>query len=361
MHVLALTTPGLDRSGVRPLGRARIGERQVDLASASVARPPFDPDHPDSRGRVLLHVEAFSANFRDKALCLTAADHLRSTGRGSISFLGSEFCGRVVQRGAGVEGLAVGDRVVGDGTYPRRSGSELLGGIVTNRASRGWLVLHESQVCAVPRLMGPDVAAAFALGAQTAQSMVRRGGVSAGSRVLVMSGRSNTSLFLAQCAAAAGGTVSVLSRGRWVPEHLDALPAGAEVLAVEGVLGMAEQFDVVLDPFFDLNVARALRALDYGGRYVTCGLQAQHPSFAEPAEPAPVVDVLGTAIVKNLSLIGNCIGERADLDRALALYEEGALSVRLDSVWGPQEGVAFLERTFSAPDRFGKVVMRYAA
>jgi hypothetical protein len=64
-------------------------------------------------------------------------------------------------------------------------------------------------------------------------------------------------------------------------------------------------------------------------------------------------------MMNNISIIGNCPGTTDDLRAALTDYERGGL--RADHRHGVRRrcGNAFLDRTFNASDRFGKVVYRY--
>lgn len=66
-----------------------------------------------------------------------------------------------------------------------------------------------------------------------------------------------------------------------------------------------------------------------------------------------------SCIVKNLTIIGNCIGLTQDLRNALADYSAERLPVVVDSVYQKDDAAPFLRRTFADPDRFGKVVFRY--
>lgn len=359
MLTLALSPVTEPRRGIKPLGAATVGRVDLPLARVAVGRPPFDPAG-DGRGLCLVQVEAFSCNFRDRAISITSHEQL-AQGRGRVAFLGSEFFGRVVEVGDDVTGVRVGDRVIPDATYPVRSVPGAAPGIVTNHASRGWLVLHPDQVVAVPDTMGPREGAAFSLGAQTACSMVRRTAVGPGDRALVLSGRSNTSLFIARRLLAAGVDVHVASRGPWDAEAAGVL-AGATFIdtLTDPWPDLARSFDAVFDPFFDLHLGRAVDTLDFGGRYITCGLQGQHRAFAEEATPPGLGEVLTTAIVRNLSLMGNCIGQRRDLLDALDLHEQGVFDPVIDSTWDLGDGVGFVERSFADSGRLGKVVMTYA-
>jgi hypothetical protein len=63
--------------------------------------------------------------------------------------------------------------------------------------------------------------------------------------------------------------------------------------------------------------------------------------------------------MNNLHLIGNCLGSQADLDQAIADYQSGNFDILVDSVFSGNQIGEFLERTYSHPDRFGKVVYQY--
>jgi hypothetical protein len=95
---------------------------------------------------------------------------------------------------------------------------------------------------------------------------------------------------------------------------------------------------------------------------VFCGLYDQHSRLVDrpPFEISiDTGDLMNVAMLKNLSLIGNCIGTTADLARAVADFEAGRLDVIVDSVFEGHDVGAFLDRTYNARDRFGKVVYRY--
>jgi NADPH:quinone reductase-like Zn-dependent oxidoreductase len=64
-------------------------------------------------------------------------------------------------------------------------------------------------------------------------------------------------------------------------------------------------------------------------------------------------------MMRNLSIVGNCIGLASDLEHALRDYEAGRLACAVDSVFGGTDTEPFLERTYNDRSRFGKVVFRY--
>jgi NADPH:quinone reductase-like Zn-dependent oxidoreductase len=340
---------------------------------APLAATPFDPAGADRR-RVLMRVRAVSCNYRDKAF-LTSMGGVEPP---RFSAFGSEFAGEVVEVGADVATLSPGDRVLPDFHYegsPLHSG-DIPAGVPTNRASRAMHVLHERQLQRIPHGM-PDVeAAAFALNAQTAYAMVRRAGLRPGAAVLVTSASSNLSLALFAALRGRGARVFATTSSPATAARLG--PHGVEGAAVvarnrEGFVGDegltefaagAGGFDAVLDPFFDLHLERAVALMNPFGTYVTCGFAGQTAHAAQAAGVRGGVsmhNVLGQAVLKNLTLVGNCIGFSEDLERALGDYQAGHVPpLVIDSVFEGDATASFLDRTFNAPDRFGKVVYRYA-
>jgi NADPH:quinone reductase-like Zn-dependent oxidoreductase len=119
-------------------------------------------------------------------------------------------------------------------------------------------------------------------------------------------------------------------------------------------------FDGVIDPFFDLHLRRVLPVMAFGGRYVTCGFAAQFdPAGSGPQNTPDYAEALQIAMLKNIGILGHCAGLRSDLERAAQDYAAGHLPPMIDTVFGPDAPAAFLDRTYNARDRFGKVVCCY--
>jgi hypothetical protein len=57
--------------------------------------------------------------------------------------------------------------------------------------------------------------------------------------------------------------------------------------------------------------------------------------------------------------MGNCLGLTEDLEQACRDYCSGSLAVTVDSIFCNNQVGAFLERSYKATDRFGKVVYEY--
>ena len=358
-----------ERPDCGPVGTVRLNGRDVRFARVPVGEPRFEPGSEGHARHALVRVGAFSLNFRDKAYC---SETSRVCGPRSFLPIGSEFAGEVVAVGAGVTSLKPGDRVVGDYSYPHRSaslgGETVRGGVPTNHTSRGMLVLPESALFPVPETMPVEVAAAFALNAQTAYSMVRKLAVVPGDTVLVTAGRSSAALFSLMALKSIGVRAVALTTSAGDTDRIVAAGA-SEVVAISPTEPLATHprlaryadprggFAGVIDPFWDVYLGRVVGLIRTGGRYVTCGVLSQG---SDPAPPADLTAAMNDVMLHNRTLIGNCLGERDDLARALVDFNAGRLSVPLDRVFTGDDAAGFVERTFNAPDRFGKVVFRHS-
>ncbi|HEX5454148.1 MAG TPA: zinc-binding alcohol dehydrogenase family protein [Stellaceae bacterium] len=333
--------------------------------------PAFDPNDAGQRQHVLIRVRAFSCNYRDKALILRMA----TSGRDNAFYsIGSEFVAEVVAVGANVTDLAPGDRVIGDNAYPDSGVPGLLPGVPTNHGSRELQVLHRAKLARIPPAMSDAVAASFSIGAQTTYSMIRRLGLDVGDPVLVTAAKSNTSLFAISALRQHNVDVYAVSTSERFSSELDALGVKELIVAdptreplggqpqIAAIIAGTGGFAGVIDPYCDLYLPHMPPIMAIGGRYITCGAYDQYLALVgRSRKPIPVQ--LGQlpflVMFKNLTLIGNCIGTVDDLRRAIADYGAGRLPVRVDRVYGGTDTGGFLDRTYNAPDRFGKVVYTY--
>jgi NADPH:quinone reductase-like Zn-dependent oxidoreductase len=321
---------------------------------------------------VLVRTRSFSCNYRDKAFGYAVRRHAAHR----FFVIGSEFAGEVVAVGPGVTGLRPGDRVMPNHAYTGRTGAEGHGGVVSNQSSREFHVVAASRLRRIPDGMPDEVAGGFSLNAQTAYSMVRRAGVARGEAVLVTAARSNTSLFVIAALRARGARVFAATSSVDCAGRLEALGAEAVIPlagrgtcfrdtgAVDAAAAELGGFACVIDPMFDAHVEKALQVLAPFGRYVTCGLVAQTPDSQRHSGLDGRLDgtrLLEACMVRNLTIIGNCIGLTEDLDDAARDYAAGAFRPPVDSVFGGERAAAFLDRSFNAADRFGKVVFQYQA
>jgi NADPH:quinone reductase-like Zn-dependent oxidoreductase len=191
----------------------------------------------------------------------------------------------------------------------------------------------------------------------------------------VTAARSNTSLFAIAALVARGAEVYATSTSDTAGDALRAMGV-REVFRVNAAMasfkdhpgiaalvGDTGGFDAAVDPFFDLHIRKVLPTLRFGGRYTTCGLSGR--GFGDAgADGATVGDECGIALqiamLKNIQIHGNCLGQTADLEHALLDYADGAFRVPVDSVFRGDDAAPFLDRTYCAADRLGKVVFSYA-
>lgn len=309
--------------------------------------------------QVIVKVKAFSCNYRDKALIRL----LRVKEQPSAFYaLGSEFTGEVISVGTEVSAFHLGDRVMANNAWYGSDTSAELKGIPTNHASKEVQVFNENALVKVPSSMTNEVAASFSISAQTSFGMIRRLQLSRGDKVLVTAASSNTSLFTISRLHHMGVQVYATSSTSIFRENLYKLgvkelavidPKNADFTEVESMTKTIGKFDAIVDPFFDIHLGYLLPFLRAGGRYITCGLNSVDFTLKWDAR-----EVIYHALLENQQIMGNCLGTKSDLTDALREFEAGKLDVIIDSVHRDNVG-AFIERTFSNRNRFGKVVFVY--
>jgi NADPH:quinone reductase-like Zn-dependent oxidoreductase len=331
----------------------------------------FDRNAPENKDKVWVKVRAFSCNYRDKSLILHMATQGPVT---SFYVVGSEFVAEVVDFGPDVPGLQVGDRVIGNGSYPKAEVEGVIGGLPTNHGSKEYQAFHWVKLMKIPPQMSDEVAAVFPIGAQTSYSMARKLNLKAGENVLVTSAKSNTSLFAINALKKYPVKVYTTSTSRRFEEELKQMgvrqlvqidPQQATFIENDTLKQIATKiggFDGIIDPFFDLHLGKALTIMGSGARYVTCGRHDQYSRFIGKDFGHPqwsMGDILTVLMLGNMQLIGNCIGQTEDLRQAVEDYAADKFKVTLDSTFSHGQVAAFFERTYNDPARFGKVVYKY--
>ncbi|NQX38206.1 NADPH:quinone reductase [Pedobacter steynii] len=334
-------------------------------------RPEF-PSDADAAYQVLVKKRAISINFRDLSILFTLNNGL-SNNPGGYNCFGSDFVGEVVAVGRKVKNLKVGDRVIPNCDYemkPKRGIS--MRGIPSNRASAAYDFFAAEKLLKIDDSITDEVAACMSIGLQTSYSMIRKAKIRKGERILVTSGSSNTSLFLIEALKAKGHRVTVLTSN---PVTQERLGKEQEVILYQNTNDLTAQldlhkskyssgFDVVFDPFSDVFFEKLIDYLNADARYLTCGLYKQKPEFKDLAESSivskpPLGYLLAHLIMKNIRLIGNCLGTTKDLVEAIADYKEGKINIAIDAVFSERELGSFIDKAFTDKRRSGKVVLTY--
>jgi|JI102314A2RNA_FD_contig_91_1005306_length_8503_multi_6_in_0_out_0_4 NADPH:quinone reductase-like Zn-dependent oxidoreductase len=321
---------------------------------------------------LLVRKIAFSCNYRDKTLMLLFNDKCHAKSDDNLIYyspIGSEFVAEVVSVGSAVTNFEVGDKVIPNGTYPiLKKGNSGLGGLPTNLGSQRFQLFTENHLVKVPNDIPDEVLASLTIGGHTVYSMLRRLTIRQGMNVLVTAATSNTSLMVLEALKKYNVNVFAVSSSLKSAEKIRAIGV-KEVISSPAVDKNAllqatkrvGSFDIVIDPFFDLFINEIIKCMNFNSSYITCGFFNQHKSFVANGQ---VINndfnvIMTQCMIKNISLIGNCLGSLQDLENAIRDIQLNQFKIAIDSVHQGDQIQSFFNRTFNAPDRFGKVVYKY--
>ena len=207
-------------------------------------------------GEVELEVLATGLNFRDVLNALGMYP-------GDPGALGNEFAGRIVGLGAGVEGLAVGDEVIG-------MGSGTFATFVTTPAAL---------VVAKPRQLTAENAATIPIPFLTAEYALNRlARMKAGDRVLIHAATGGVGLAALQIAQRAGAEIFATAGSPEKRQYLQSL--GVKHVMNSRTLDFADEIrtrtngegiDIVLNSLAGEFIPRSLSTLRAGGRFLEIG------------------------------------------------------------------------------------------
>ena len=243
------------------------------------------PDPEPGPGQLVVRVLASPANFPDALMCRGLYQV-----RPELPFTpGVELCGEVVALGSEVDGLAVGDRVVGAAVMPYGGFGELA-------------LMDRATTFPAPKALDDAQAASLYIGYQTGWfGLHRRAHLQAGETLLVH--------------AAAGGVGSAaIQLGKAAGARVIGVVGGAEKAAVARELGAdvvvdrhTEDFvqvvkaetggrgaDVIYDPVGGDTYQRSTKCVAFEGRILVIGFAGGD------IQSAP----LNHALIKNYSIVG---------------------------------------------------------
>ena len=185
----------------------------------------------------------------------------------TFRILGQEFAGEVESLGDGATAFAPGDRVYGTTGIGLGAYAEY----VCVGGRRGGSV-----VAPMPAAMRYAEAAAVPYGAMEALRFLRKGGIDAGQRVLIIGAGGSFGTYAVQLAKHAGAeVVAVDSAGKL--EMLRELGADQVIdYAEQDFADGAGDFDIVFDVICQAPFGRVARLLRPGGRYVLANPKTSH-------------------------------------------------------------------------------------
>jgi NADPH2:quinone reductase len=261
---------------------------------------------------------------------------------------GGEFCGRVVALGAGVEGLAIGQRVAGYCYYG---------------AARSRLVMAAEDLAAVPDGLSDDRAAGlFVTYGTTLYALRQRAGLQPGETLAVLGASGGVGLAAVEIGAAMGAHVIACASS---PEKL---AFAREHGAHEGVDYSSQDLkeelkkrtggagvDCVYDAIGGAFSEAALRAMAWKGRFLVVGFAAGEI----PKIP------LNLTLLKGCAILGVYWGEfvkrerPAHLDNMAKIFDwaaRGVLSAHVQAVY-PLEAIAEALAVLKGRKAQGKILL----
>jgi NADPH:quinone reductase-like Zn-dependent oxidoreductase len=282
------------------------------------------PDLALERGQVRVRVRAVSLNYRDVLM----VEHGIAPRGARLPLLPcSDAAGEVVEAGAGVSRVKLGDRVAttvfqrwldGDTPLPAHRASVLAGGLDGVLADE--VVLHEDGVVHVPEHLSDEEASTLPCAAVTAwHALVTKGLVRSGQTILVQ-GTGGVSTFALQFALMAGARVIATSSsdaklklvrelGAWETVNYATTPDWAErVLELTGGTGV----DHVVEVGGPGTTDASIKATRPGGTVSLIGVLG---GLGTRIDPHPIS-------LKGLRVRGIIVGSRAmfeEMNRAIAV------------------------------------------
>ena len=299
-------------------------------------------------GEVLVELRAASLNHLD----LWVRKGLPSVPKPRI--LGADGAGVVAELGEGVDGFAVGERVVINPGIEHGDRITVIGEH-TDGTHAELIAVPAAQVYAIPDELSFEDAAAFPLVFETAYRMlVTRARLREGDWVLVWGVGGGVATAALAIAKALGARVLATSSSDEKLARAGELGADAVVNHVSGDVRAAVKeatggpgVDVVVEHVGAATWATSLAAVRPGGRVVVCG------ATTGPNPPAQLHRVWW----KQLDVLGSTMGTREDFEAAFELVLSGRARPVVDAVYPLEETRAAHER-LEAGEQLGKVVLR---
>ena len=328
-----------------------VGDGGIDTLEMA-ERPSPEP----GPGQVRVRVRANSINYRD-------LNTVRAPGRMGLAFPripNSDGAGDVAMVGAGVSGIAVGDRVAGcffqnwaAGGISAAAMASAQGGPIDGMLAEE-VVLNAHGVVPIPAQLDHAEAATLPCAALTAWSgLTVKGNLKAGDTVLLL-GTGGVSIFALQFCTLMGARAIVTSKsddklararamGAWRTINYTETPDWAT--AVKDLTGGAG-VDHVVEVGGGGTMAQSIEAVRIGGHIAMIGVLTQGA-----ANPVPILR-------KSIRLNGIYVGSRAMFLDMNAAIEAGGLKPVIDRRFAFADAPAAY-RCMEAAGHFGKIVIEF--
>lgn len=320
------------------------------------------PDPKIGSGEVLVKVRACALNHLD----LFVREGLPGLKLPLPFWSGCDIAGDIVEVGAEVQGVKVGDRVaVNPNITCGRCEFCLQGedslcvsyGILGEHAHGGlaeYVKVDGRNVLKLPDAISYESAAAFILVNMTAWRMlVTRAGLRAGEELLILGVGGGVSSAAVQIGKLCGARV-------WVTSSSDDKLERAKALGADEGINYAREdwakvvfektgkrgVDVVLENVGAATWKGSIRVLAKGGRLVTCG-----------ATSGPIGETdIRVVFWKQLKIIGSTMANRREFNQVMTQLFRGTLKPVVDRVFPLKDG-AEAQRILAEGKQFGKLVL----
>jgi NADPH:quinone reductase-like Zn-dependent oxidoreductase len=305
------------------------------------------PDPEPGPSEVLLSLRAAGLNHLD----IWVRRGLPSVPKPRI--LGADGAGVVAGLGGGVQGFAVGDRVVLNPGIPH-DGRITVVGEHTDGTYCELKAIPAAQLYALDDALTFEEGAAFPLTFETAYRMlVTKARLAEGESVLIWGIGGGVALAAFEICRALGARTIVTSSSAEKLERARALGADTAVNHAEEDVVQAVKdatagkgADVVVETVGEATWERSLAAASQDGRVVVCGATSGH------SPPARLYRLWW----KQLVVYGSTMGMPSDFEGAYDLVRAGRARVHVDSMFPLAEAAKAHERLESGA-QFGKVVL----
>jgi NADPH:quinone reductase-like Zn-dependent oxidoreductase len=306
------------------------------------------PDPVAAAGEVLIELRAASLNHLD----LWVRKGLPSVPKPRI--LGADGAGVVAALGDGVDGPAVGERVVINPAIEHGDRITVIGEH-TDGTHAELIAVPSESVHALPDGVSFEDAAAFPLVFETAYRMlVTRARLQTGEWVLVWGIGGGVATAALAIAKALGARVLVTSSSDAKLDRARDLGADATVNHATGDVAAAVKeatdgrgVDLVVEHVGEATWKTSLQVVRAGGSIVVCG------ATSGPNPPAALHRVWW----KQLTIYGSTMGTSEDFAGAFELVKSGRARPVIDEVFPLAEARAAHER-LEAGEQLGKIVLR---